>query len=304
MTPPFTAAMGRAYFAVQAALGACWWAGVFTNGSIRTLTLGDLDPVLVAALDIPLFVIASALVAFGVRWATWIVVPWTLLVAAVMAAYATVSTLAGTGALLMIAAATCGVVAGMLVLLGRLPSERLITGPFAFRPASKRSTAGHLRRTILQLLVFWGAFLVVGPLLVVWIEGRWMLTVGFPLAVRAAGLTLLIAASALGVWSAIAMSTRGEGTPLPSETATRLVVSGPYRFVRNPMAVAGIAQGVAVGMLAGSWLVIVYALCGSLVWNTLIRPWEEADLEQRFGAEFRAYRERVRCWVPRLHRAR
>jgi len=36
------------------------------------------------------------------------------------------------------------------------------------------------------------------------------------------------------------------------------------------------------------------------VWNTLIRPAEEADLQARFGAEFTAYQENVPCWVPRL----
>ena len=79
----------------------------------------------------------------------------------------------------------------------------------------------------------------------------------------------------------------------------RLVISGPYRVVRNPMAIAGITQGVAVGLMLGSWLVVVYTLCGSLVWNWVIRPFEEDDLAYRFGAEFEAYRSRVGCWIPR-----
>jgi len=59
---PRGAVLGRAYFGLQAALGA----------AVREATLGGLDPVLVAALDIPLFVVASALAAAGVRWACWI----------------------------------------------------------------------------------------------------------------------------------------------------------------------------------------------------------------------------------------
>jgi protein-S-isoprenylcysteine O-methyltransferase Ste14 len=80
----------------------------------------------------------------------------------------------------------------------------------------------------------------------------------------------------------------------------RLVVAGPYRWVRNPMALAGIAQGVAVGLITASWLVVIYALAGSLVWNHIVRPYEEADLEKRFGAAFLRYRMHVRCWVPRF----
>lgn len=44
-----------------------------------------------------------------------------------------------------------------------------------------------------------------------------------------------------------------------------------------------IVQGVAVGLILSSWLVIVYAIAGSLLWNYAIRPLEESDLETRFG---------------------
>ncbi|WP_323127765.1 methyltransferase family protein [Brevibacterium pigmentatum] len=80
--------------------------------------------------------------------------------------------------------------------------------------------------------------------------------------------------------------------------AHHLVNRGPYAFVRNPMAIAGIVQGVSMGLLIGSWLVVVYALIGSLLWNWLIRPHEEADLIERFGDEYRDYAKRVRCWWP------
>jgi protein-S-isoprenylcysteine O-methyltransferase Ste14 len=96
------------------------------------------------------------------------------------------------------------------------------------------------------------------------------------------------------------MSSRGAGTPLPSAMPNHLVIAGPYRWVRNPMAVAGITQGVAVGLVLGSWLVIAYSMIGSLLWNYAVRPLEEADLEERFGAEFRQYRDAVRCWIPRV----
>jgi protein-S-isoprenylcysteine O-methyltransferase Ste14 len=96
------------------------------------------------------------------------------------------------------------------------------------------------------------------------------------------------------------MSTLGQGTPLPSAMANHLVIAGPYRWVRNPMALAGISQGVAVGLILESWLVVAWAIAGSLVWNYVIRPFEETDLEERFGDEFVRYRAAVRCWVPRF----
>ena len=318
-------ALGRTYFALQAAAGALWWVGVFIWDPVRELTLGGLPPVWVAALDIPLFVLASALAALGLRAAAWVAACWTVLVAVGMVGYATATGQAGWGALLMVAAAACGGAALCLVTLGRLPTELLLIGPFRFREAAAGGgRAAHVGGTALQLLFFWGLFLAVIPLAIAWFEARWGVGIrdlggvvdgalggGLGGALdtllawaRWLGIALFAAASALGLWSALAMSVRGEGTPLPSATAQKLVLTGPYRFVRNPMAVAGIAQGVAVGLMLGSWLVVAYALCGSLVWNWGVRPHEEADLEARFGAPFADYAARVPCWLPAPGRAR
>ena len=176
----------------------------------------------------------------------------------------------------------------------------MLWGPFAFRPAALGSRAANVATTFAQLIVFWTVLLGAVPLVLAYLENRWSLTIGFPPIFAVAGAVLLVLASAVGIWSAVTMSVRGDGTPLPVAMPTRLVVSGPYRFIRNPMAAAGITQGVAVGLLLSSWLVVGYALVGSLLWNYAIRPWEEADLESRFGTEYRRYREEVWCWVPRL----
>jgi protein-S-isoprenylcysteine O-methyltransferase Ste14 len=295
-----TRAWGRGYFAAQAVAGAAWWVAVFTVPLVRDLTLGDLPPVPVAAVDIPLFVVASALAAAGVRLGVWVVVPWTLLVTAALTVYATITTQAGWGVLLMLAASAGSVGAGMLVLFGRIPTERLLIGPLGFRDARAGSPGRHVAATAAQLIVFWGLLLGILPLIIATLELRWGLHVPLPGASGIVGLAVFVLASALGLWSAFAMSTRGSGTPLPSAATTRLVISGPYRFVRNPMAIAGIVQGAAVGLIVQSWLVVVYAIVGSVVWNWFVRPIEEADLAAKFGADYLAYRDRVRCWIPRF----
>ncbi|WP_458109634.1 isoprenylcysteine carboxylmethyltransferase family protein [Arthrobacter sp. R3-55] len=291
---------GRAYFAVQAVAGLTWWIAVFLSPTVRGATLGSLDPVLVAAFDVPLFVIGSGIAAFGVRAAAAVATGWTLLVAITLAAYATITTEAGWGVLIMIAAAACSAIALFFLVRGRVPTELIVQGPFAFRPASTHcSTAANVAATMAQLVLFWGFFLVVVPSLLSWLEQRWQVAVPFPSAAAPTGLALLVLASFLGIASAVTMSSTAGGTPLPSSMPNRLVVAGPYRWVRNPMAVAGISQGAAVGMMLGSWLVIAYAVLGSLLWNYAVRPHEEADLERRFGTEFQRYRDSVRCWIPR-----
>ncbi|WP_253469143.1 isoprenylcysteine carboxylmethyltransferase family protein [Paenarthrobacter sp. A20] len=280
--------------------GLAWWIAVFLSPAVRTATLGSLDPIAVAAFDVPLFVIGSAVAAFGMRAAAVVAAGWTGIVAVALAGYATITAEAGWGVLTMLAATACSGVALCFVMLGRVPTELIVRGPFAFRPApARRHTAAHVGATLGQMALFWGFFLGLLPFALVWLEQRWAVSLPFHPMTAPAGVVVLLLASALGVSSAVTMSSRGSGTPLPSAMPNHLVIAGPYRWVRNPMAVAGIAQGLAVGLILGSWLVIVYAVFGSLLWNYAVRPLEEADLEDRFGAEFRQYRDSVRCWIPR-----
>ena len=289
---------GRMYFALQALAGAAWWLGTAMIPGVATATLGSINPLLIAFVDIPLFVIGSALAALNFRWAVWIATAWTVLVALGMVIYATATTEAGLGAVLMILAALGSLLAGVLMIVGRIPSEKLLIGPFAFHSSHTRVRSRVLVHTTIQIVVFWGIFLIIIPVIINAFEDRWNLAYKFPILLVVVGFALLALSSVIGVWSARAIANFGSGTPLPSQMAHHLVARGPYAFVRNPMAIAGIVQGMAMGLLIGSWLVVVYALIGSLLWNWLIRPHEEADLIERFGDEYRDYAKRVRCWWP------
>jgi hypothetical protein len=126
---------------MQAVVGLCWWIAVFDSPMVREATLGTLDPVTVAVIDIPLFVMASAVAAFGVRAAAVVSSGWTSFVAVALAVYATTTTEAGWGVLSMGAATAGSLIALCLILLGRVPITWIIRGPFAFRPAVTRPTA-------------------------------------------------------------------------------------------------------------------------------------------------------------------
>lgn len=169
------------------------------------------------------------------------------------------------------------------------------------RPASR---GWIVFKTLAQTVAFWSVFLLLLPAGVFAVEGALGLG-GWRFGGRAgtwAGALLFAAGGSLGVTSGLVMAVRGRGTPLPADCARELVVVGPYRYIRNPMAVAGLTQGVAVGIVLGSPAVIAYALTGGPVWHLFVRPWEEADLERRFGEPYRRYRAAVRCWVPHLNR--
>jgi protein-S-isoprenylcysteine O-methyltransferase Ste14 len=179
--------------------------------------------------------------------------------------------------------------------------EAAVKCPIEPREA-RTSTALNIIKTLIQIVAFWGFFLWVIPMLIVRLEDALAIRRDWPNpeAWRAVGLALFLTMSAIGLYCAALFATKGRGTPLPLDTTTRFLVVGPYRWIRNPMAFAGIMQGVAIGLTLRSPMTIVYSLCGALAWHVLARPWEEADLERRFGEPYRQYRARVRCWVPIL----
>ncbi|MBL8211882.1 MAG: isoprenylcysteine carboxylmethyltransferase family protein [Bryobacterales bacterium] len=161
------------------------------------------------------------------------------------------------------------------------------------KPASRRR---HLLHTLLQTAAMWTAFLAVLPAVLYRVESAAGLPSFAPQPV--AGWLVFTLASALGLWTGATMAWLGDGTPWPRATARKLVIAGPYRYIRNPMAVAGLVQGFGIALVYGSPLLVVYVVLGGVLWNTIARPVEERDLEERFGDSYRAYRVRIRCWLP------
>lgn len=171
------------------------------------------------------------------------------------------------------------------------------------RRARPASVAFNAFKTLVQSLSMWFVFLAAGPFLVWNVESR-LLALDWPLRRFGAWPLVSVGLFLVGwivAWaSAWCLIRWGDGTPLPLDATNRLVVRGPYRVVRNPMAFASLLQGAAIGVGLGSPLVVAYVLAGALMWNFGARPWEERDMETRFGDEFRAYKAQVRCWIPRL----
>lgn len=272
------------------------------SDDVRRATLGSWDPVLLAGPDLVLFVGGSLLAATtGSRRAAAVTATWTVGITAACGASALLTGEGGWGAAAMVLASLGTVPAAAALWWGRLPTAWFFQGPFRFQVADDRSPGRNLARSLVQLVVFWSTFFLAVPAVLVWAEGRagiaWSALREQPWPTI--GAVAFALASAVGVWSCVTMATVGLGTPLPAATARRLVVRGPYRFVRNPMAAAGAIQTIGVGLWAGSWTVVLAGVTGAVAWHLLIRPTEEADLLERFGPSYLQYRAQVRCWVPR-----
>ena len=167
-----------------------------------------------------------------------------------------------------------------------------------FRPSPAHHPVWVGLRTLLYAILIWCLTLWVFPSVIVRIE--YALTIqqlSFPFQQPTAWV-LFVAAAAFNLASAITMAVFGRGTPLPMDCAPRLVIQGPYRCVRNPMAIGGLGMGFAVAIGLGSFGVLIYVIAGMVFWNFVVRPIEERDLHKRFGPPYENYRDQVKCWVP------
>ncbi len=167
-----------------------------------------------------------------------------------------------------------------------------------FRRAPPAAASWNLAKTAVQIVAFWGLFLFVLPPLVVNIAARFGFLSQPTALLRAIGAVLFVGASTLGLFSAFTIVVHGCGTPLPLDAPRAMVVTGPYAWVRNPMALAGLTQGLAIALWHGSIAVAAYVVLGGAMWHIVVRPHEEADLARTFGAQFVDYKKRVPLWWP------
>ncbi len=182
------------------------------------------------------------------------------------------------------------------MLVGLAYNLFLCFGDGLFRESKSSNFALNALKTMLQIICIWILALVVVPYVILDSFGEsFSPQSGLTFWI---GSALFIAFSLLGLVSSFFIVRDGGGTPLPLDQTNRLVVSGPYHFVRNPMAIAGVGQGVAVAVLFLSLPILIYSLLGGLVWHLVVRPVEERDMLKRFGDNYLEYQERVGCWLP------
>ena len=119
-------------------------------------------------------------------------------------------------------------------------------------------------------------------------------------AVAQAAAGLLICAGLVPVGQSFIEFIRANGTPVPVASPPRLVVSGFYRYVRNPIYVGFLAILVGQALLFGSLGLLKYAAVAWCIGAAAVRWYEEPTLARKFGAEYQDYRHAVRAWIPRL----
>ena len=139
--------------------------------------------------------------------------------------------------------------------------------------------------------------------LVPWWISRWRVhasLVHLPL-LRVVGGLLIVAGVIVLLDSFARFALQGVGTPAPVFPPRHLVVSGLYRYVRNPMYVAMVSAIVGQGLLFGDPRLLAYGALIWLIFHVFVVAYEEPKLRATFGSEYNSFCAQVPRWLPLLH---
>jgi protein-S-isoprenylcysteine O-methyltransferase Ste14 len=162
-------------------------------------------------------------------------------------------------------------------------------------------TSGWVTRHGLALLVLPVTVVLVIPTWIARASGTEVILPDSPIdwAAAAIGLASLGLGATLFLASLMRFGSEGMGTLAPWDPPARLVVRGPYAFVRNPMISGVVFLLLAEGLLLRSVPHLEWAALFAAINAVYIPLLEEPQLRARFGREYDEYAKGVPRLIPR-----
>jgi protein-S-isoprenylcysteine O-methyltransferase Ste14 len=111
---------------------------------------------------------------------------------------------------------------------------------------------------------------------------------------------LWLIGGAVILWCFWDFTFKGHGTPAPIDPPKKLVITGVYRYVRNPIYVGVITIVIGYILWFKSVWMIVYAISAFLGVHLFVIFYEERTLKKRFGAAYEDYCKSVPRWIPKF----
>jgi protein-S-isoprenylcysteine O-methyltransferase Ste14 len=183
----------------------------------------------------------------------------------------------------------------------------IITLPIAIYHRARAHTGERLDRRqegwfILITLRFLGVLGMAGAMALVFDQPDWIAWSFLPLPAwfRWIGVGLGVMATLLLAWTMHTLGRNITDTVVTRKEHT-LVTSGPYCWVRHPFYVAFLLGMTATAIVLANWLVLIIGLMAFTMLAIRSRK-EEANLELRFGDDYRGYRKRTGAFFPRMVR--
>jgi protein-S-isoprenylcysteine O-methyltransferase Ste14 len=153
----------------------------------------------------------------------------------------------------------------------------------------------NVLRTLLFAVVVPGGVLLYLPVRIGTGSG-WTVDLG-PL--RWAGPFFMGVGTLLYFWCALDFSNERPVPASADEATPRLVVQGPYHFVRNPMYIGGLLVLVGHGLWFQAPALLPYVALVFVAFHLFVVFYEEPAMRRRFGDEYRVYSLAVPRWIPR-----
>jgi len=158
----------------------------------------------------------------------------------------------------------------------------------------------HIRAIL--ILPFMAAIVIPGVLL---LKGG-SLTIGLPFVLPVKIFSVLVGLLLIGgglflLFNTIRLfATQGDGTLAPWDPTQKLVVTGVYCYVRNPMISGVMGSLLGEAVVFGSWRIFVWFVLFAIINMVYIPLSEEPGLLKRFGEDYRIYCQNVPRWIPRM----
>jgi len=114
------------------------------------------------------------------------------------------------------------------------------------------------------------------------------------------GLGLAVAGGLVCLACVVTFTVRGRGTPAPFDPPREFVVTGPYKYCRNPMLSGFCAMLFGLALCLQSPIALAFAAFAFLCGHLMVVLWEERHLRAKFGQPYIDYCARVPRWIPKF----
>ncbi len=111
---------------------------------------------------------------------------------------------------------------------------------------------------------------------------------------------LMITGLILVIWSVWCQFKRGKGSPVPLIPTQKLVITGPYKYCRNPMALGTVIYYLGIALFESSFSSLLLVALFSILFVLYIKLVEEKELEARFGKDYSEYKKKTPFIIPRI----
>lgn len=159
----------------------------------------------------------------------------------------------------------------------------------------------NIKQFLISLLLPFTVIIII-PLVLLFFLGSSQYLINTNIFLLFLGIIILTLGFLLFIKCVILFYRKGEGTLMPISRihTQKLVIQGPYKYVRHPMIIAVIVMLFGESLIFESFALLIYALSFFLV-NIIYLPLvEEKGLLNRFGDDFRKYKDNVPAWFPRI----